>query len=264
MLHELLTEPQRRLLEVLSDTNGPVSVLGLAQLTQVPYSTTHLTLRKLKKLGLVTSQPQSRRLDYDLNRTDAYARAFMELFLSGFPAQKRPDLASGKNVTDKDVLWNLAGLGAPLVVDEHPRKTLAPEQTFAFALDVAHRNPTAARALPVAFAKSLSRLNYPLLRYLSRERKQTRTLGFYLELTGVLSHKSRFKKLAAEFQDRRVKRQEPFFEVSTSKYAQALAHKRTPRLARKWHFLMNLDMDDFRSLFEKFYKTDAKIHATGN
>ncbi|MFH1262529.1 MAG: hypothetical protein V1495_03660 [Pseudomonadota bacterium] len=96
-------------------------------------------------------------------------------------------------------------------------------------------------------------MDYPVLRYLAKEAGELQTLGFFLDLTGTLAGRKSLKKAAQELIDRRVKYSEPFFRNgSPNKYVAALADRRTPPLARKWHFTMNMDMDDFRTFFRKF------------
>lgn len=259
MLEQLLTNPQKKLLRVLLSSPRSFSVLDLARLAALPYSTTHATLRTLQKAGLVVSKAERNKVLHALAPKNGDAGTVLDLLARELAARRGVSLVDPKKIADKEVLWNLAGLGAPLVVDRRPGKPLPPEQTLALALNVVRRNPTAARVLPLALAKSLPGLNFPLLRHLSKEQKETRTLGFFLDLTGTLSRKTRFKKLAAELFDRRVKRDAPFFQTSRSRYARILARRRTPPLARKWRFTMNLDMSDFRSVFDKFYDRTSKI-----
>lgn len=234
----------------------PLSVLDLSKMAEMPYATTHTTLQKLKETRLVVLQSTNEKVLYAVNRADENVRKLFELLFKFVPKEDTQDT---KDVTDDDVLWNLAGLGAPLVVENKSQKELPLEKTVALALNVVRRNPTAARALPLVLAENSSRMNYARLRYWAKEAKATRTLGFFLDLTHALQGRSRFKKMANELLDRRVKQNEPFFKTSSTKYAMMLAHRKTPSLARKWHFTMNMSLNDFRSVFEKFYHGPTKI-----
>jgi hypothetical protein len=52
--------------------------------------------------------------------------------------------------------------------------------------------------------------------------------------------------------DKRRKKMELFFKTQKiNKYEQNLAEKNTPTVARNWHFLMNMGLDSFETLFEK-------------
>lgn len=256
MLKSLLTISQRHLLPVLLSAKNSLSILDLSQLAEMPYATTRMSLTQLQKAGLVRSQTTAGKVLYVLNREDEDSRTFLELLYRDRLSKENPlDL----QVTDDDVLWNLAGLGAPLVVGSEPKKELPAEEAIALGLEVVRRNPTAARSIPIVLAENLDRLNYPRLRYLAKEANQTRTLGFFLDLTGALSKKIAFRTMAAELLDQRVKLDEPFFKTSTTRYESMLANRKTPKLARKWHFTMNMEMGAFRSFFEKFYNENSTI-----
>jgi hypothetical protein len=43
-----------------------------------------------------------------------------------------------------------------------------------------------------------------------------------------------------------------FLVPAGSKYQSRLAEERTPAVARRWGFRMNMDLDSFRSLFDRF------------
>jgi hypothetical protein len=58
-------------------------------------------------------------------------------------------------------------------------------------------------------------------------------------------------EVAQEFFDKRYKSDKLFFSKQ-SKYAKELALARTPELAKKWGWLMNMSMDTFESHYRKF------------
>jgi hypothetical protein len=43
----------------------------------------------------------------------------------------------------------------------------------------------------------------------------------------------------------------PFFALPSARAARGLAERRTPQVARDWGFTMDLDLDSFRSAFDK-------------
>jgi hypothetical protein len=78
------------------------------------------------------------------------------------------------------------------------------------------------------------------------------TLGFFLELTGVLANDRRLRSLAQTLKDRRITKVHDFFEARYGKYSQYLAEQRTPRVAKNWHFRLDMDMDNFRQFYSKY------------
>jgi hypothetical protein len=89
------------------------------------------------------------------------------------------------------------------------------------------------------------------LREEAREQGAKQAVGFYLALTAELGGDAEMRRVAKTFRDHRVKSQR-FFETPPSKQTEALERERTPKLARKWGFTMNLDQASFASTFEKF------------
>jgi hypothetical protein len=81
---------------------------------------------------------------------------------------------------------------------------------------------------------------------------EKRTLGFFLELTGMLANDQHLRSLAQKLKDRRFKKVRDFFVFSQGKYSGPLAEQRTPRVARDWRFRLDMDMDNFRHFYSKF------------
>jgi transcriptional regulator with XRE-family HTH domain len=154
----------------------------------------------------------------------------------------------------------LAHLGAPLYgstavkASDVPR----PELVVAEALPLARREAAVARALPVALYRSRKRLDFNLLRRLSRERGQGRALGFFLELTAdlagdrSLAHEARPLARGA----RRRARASQFFKLRSAT-ERRLAELKTPAVARRWGFRMNMSDDSFASMFRKATRVSA-------
>ena len=82
-------------------------------------------------------------------------------------------------------------------------------------------------------------------------RNERQALGFFLDLTGFLAEDPWLASLSEPLRDRRRTRPRPFFTRAQGRMALALARKRTPALARKWGYLMNMDVESFASAFEK-------------
>ena len=151
--------------------------------------------------------------------------------------------------------WNLARFGAPVAVDASPGVALPLEETLAAALNLARRDATVARSLPVLFAKNKDHLDLPRLEFLARKQGSLRVLGFFLDLTAALLGNRRLHREARRLRDRRRKRAEDFFtERKPNEFEERLAERNTPKVARAWHFRLNMGMDSFESLFKKHLK----------
>jgi len=154
----------------------------------------------------------------------------------------------------------LAHLGAPLYGSTAAKASDVPppERVLAEALPLARRDAGLARALPLAVYRSRKRLDFSLLRRLARERGQGRTLGFFLDLTAELSGD---RSLAREAQPllreaQRRERASQFFKLRSAT-ERRLAELKTPVVARRWGFRMNMSADSFASMFRKAARVTA-------
>jgi hypothetical protein len=152
----------------------------------------------------------------------------------------------------------LAHLGAPLygstavAASDVP----APERVLVEALALARSEAVVARALPVAFYRSRQHLDFRRLRRLAEERGLALVLGFFLELTGELARDRDLVREARPFLPKRRhrKRASQFFRVRSPTERQ-LAELKTPPVARRWGFRMNMSLDSFASMFNKAVST---------
>jgi hypothetical protein len=71
-----------------------------------------------------------------------------------------------------------------------------------------------------------------------------------LELAGKLGANRKLTEASKLFRDRRYKGTKPFFH-DRSELSRQLAELRTPNLAKKWGWQMNMGLDAFESTFEK-------------
>jgi hypothetical protein len=124
------------------------------------------------------------------------------------------------------------------------------ETVLADSLKLSRQKAVVARALPLAFWKSRRQLNMDRLRREAERRGQTRVLGFFLDLTSKLSGETMFEKEAARLHVGVPTKLTQFFQPTTWR-ERKLAEMRTPEVARKWGFRMNMDMDSFESMFRK-------------
>lgn len=142
---------------------------------------------------------------------------------------------------------HLAAMGAPLRGVSH---TPPDDRQAALwrGVALARRNPTVTRCLPLVVWNLRDELDAHVLTHAFILADDKHALGFFVELAGELGGDRRLGGLAEGLRDRRVTALRDFFLVAGSK-------RSTPRdfaLATKWGFRMNLDLDAFRTLFEKF------------
>jgi transcriptional regulator with XRE-family HTH domain len=150
-------------------------------------------------------------------------------------------------------VW-LARYGAPLHgarQTEGGEPLPRPEYVLAEALKLSREDAAVARTLPVALWRARGRLNFPDLRRLAVERHQARTLGFFLELTAELANEPTLARAARPLRRTpQSRRASQFFRVR-SRLERQLAELKTPALARRWGFRMNMGQDSFESMFRK-------------
>jgi hypothetical protein len=154
----------------------------------------------------------------------------------------------------------LSHLGAPLYGSTSVKSSDVPrpERVLAEALSLAHREAAVARALPLAFFRFRKRVDFPLLRRLAKERGQGRTLGFFLDLTAELSGDEALAREARPLKAevRRRARASQFFKLQSS-MERRLAELKTPPVARRWGYRMNMSQDSFASMFRKAASVSA-------
>jgi hypothetical protein len=146
----------------------------------------------------------------------------------------------------------LAAAGAPLLVSKAVSdRPPSLEAVVAQALTLSHDDATVARVLPVVLWAQRDRLDHSRLVREATRVDELQTLGFFLELTGRLARNDRFATLSSSLRDRRRSRVRPFFARPHGRMALAAARKNTPRVARRWGYLMNMGLDSFASAFAK-------------
>ena len=146
----------------------------------------------------------------------------------------------------------LANAGAPLESREDTTPTPPLEVVLAEALSVAHRNATVARVLPTTLWRCRNKMDLERLTEEATRRDERQALGYFLELAGQLGGEHRLVVTARRLRDKRRTRPRMFFAGHHGRYEMAATRNNTPRAASKWRFLMNMNLDSFRSTFEKF------------
>jgi hypothetical protein len=138
----------------------------------------------------------------------------------------------------------LARLGAPLYGKSlvEGRRQPEPEAVLSRALALAHEDATVARALPVVIMRQRHSLDLNELRRRARRANQTRTLGFFLDLTTRLIGDSDLKSAAESPRSKHMPVTD-FFKVRADP-----RRANTPEVARDWGYRLNMGMDSFESL----------------
>jgi hypothetical protein len=146
----------------------------------------------------------------------------------------------------------LSAAGAPLLASRPAAGPAPPlEQLLAEGIALSHRDAGLARVLPLVLWLNRGRLDHQALVRQASLRNESQALGFFLELAGRLGSDPGLMARARRLQDRRRTRARPFFAQAMGPRALALARTRTPALARRWGYLMNMDLASFAAPFGK-------------
>ena len=237
---------RRRLLQLLWAGGATGSVSELARRAGVSFASAHRELEAMRAEGLALAERVGAALVYRANRGYERAHVVRQL-LGGGPARSTSPPGDGERVR----AW-LAGAGAPLLVTRPSKGPTPPlEEVLAEALALSHHDATVARVLPVVLWKQRDRLDHGRLVRAATARDEGPALGFFLELTALLGKDPRLAALSRRLRDHRRARARPYFARAHGRRAVALARRRTPALALRWGYLMNMDLDSFASAFGK-------------
>jgi hypothetical protein len=234
---------RRRLLRLLWAERVGGSVSDLARKAGVSFAAAHRELAAMRVEGLARSERAGTALVYEANPRYREAGLVRRLLNDQGANSAPPLVGRGSRVRG----W-LAAAGAPLLVARPARGRMPPlEEVLADALGLSHQDATVARVLPVVIWRHRQRLDHGRLVRAATRRNERQTLGFFLELTGLLGGDHRLAFLSEGLRDHRRTRARPFFTRAQGRMALALAERRTPALARRWGYLMNMDLDSFAS-----------------
>ena len=248
LLPYLVTSRARRdLLRLLWAERAEGSVSELARMARVSFAAAHRELEAMRAEGLVACERVGAALVYRADRKHQQAALVRRLLKEGMTASGTPSAPRAEKVRG----W-LAAAGAPLlvsrpVVGRMPRL----EEVLAEGLALSHHDATVARVLPVVLWRQRDRLDHVRLVHEATRRNELQALGFFLELTGRLGGDPRLSALSRRLRDRRRSRARQFFARPHGRMALAAARRKTPPVARRWGYLMNMGLDSFASAFAK-------------
>lgn len=206
----------------------------------------------MKRARLAHESLESGRLVYEADRRNPYAPALRKLVAAASGGDARAaDLESDERSTR--LRDELVAQGAPLWAQAgHRSATMPLEDLLAEACKLSHVDPSVAKVLPYLFARKKEELDFERLTEALTERKQKHTAGFLLAVAAALTGDRTLNRWAERLRDGRRTKVVDYFEGSSSKRLQALAERNTPKLARDWKFRLNMTMDDFASVMQKF------------
>jgi hypothetical protein len=242
MLQFLVTSKvRRRLLVLLWGEKKHGSVAELAELADCSFASSHSELKGMQRLRLVRSERVAGKEVFSANLDHPEAEFLSRLAM----VDAAPRFVSSAG--DEELKAKLVSLGAPLRgVKPFP---VAPSEVLHVLVDgtqLARRDAVVARSMPLCFWNSRDLLDGRALQGLITSPEEKHAVAFFLELAGELGGDRRLAGLSEGLRDQRLTQLRPFFDSMTPSSARDFA------LARKWGFLMNMELDSFRALFEKF------------
>ncbi|TMB28249.1 MAG: hypothetical protein E6J65_04080 [Deltaproteobacteria bacterium] len=131
----------------------------------------------------------------------------------------------------------LVALGAPLS-GWRPNRRLAPETALALALRFASTDASLLRSLPIVLARRWRELDWSKLENSARAQDSLALLGMLTELTASLAGLKELGEKARRWW--RPPREMRHLFRPRNDFDRELAEHRTPPVARKWGFLMNM------------------------
>lgn len=253
MLAYLVTSaPRRRLLELLWLHAEAGSASDLSKRARVGFATAYRELKRMEQFGLVSTRVVDGHEEYAADPNHPAADLLRQL------VQTKPGKVAPSDADATRTRRRLRALGAPLAVSPLHVVDDQREQALVEGVHLAHRDATLARVLPVAIWEQWTHVDRKRLKESARRAREKHALGFFAALTGELSGDRDLEQWAQGLRDHRVTALRPFFEVPPVPGSRERAERRTPRVAREWGFLMDLDYDSFRSAFEKSSKSGAR------
>ena len=238
---------RREMLKTLRSGGPRLSVRQLSRRTGVAYSNAYREVAQMKRAGLLRAERVGNAVLCSWNAGHPAAEAAARLLREAEAGRSRPP-------GEEALYRNLRRWGAPLIRTGSGREDLSLEETLAYGLALARRRPEVARVWPVVLARNRSAVDLGDLTAQAVRLGEKRALGFFLALTGRLLRDPGLSRSERRLRDDRFRRTEDFFLLDHGPRARALAARRTPSLARRWHFRMNMPLESFESLFEKHFR----------
>jgi hypothetical protein len=149
----------------------------------------------------------------------------------------------------ESVHQTLVAYGAPLVSWE-PVRHMSLEQALVQALGLSHEHPALFRVLPLVLLRNANTLDWSRLRALAGEASVEAELGLLVELTAQAVGKPELVQGVSALRPPSVGVLR-FFHEPRSEFGRELARQRTPPVAKRWGFWLDLSEDSVRALVRK-------------
>lgn len=218
----------------------PMTASELARLGRVTPRAVSVEVKRLAAAGVVEVEAEGAADRVRANRLHPAAKALSELLRRASGVTRLPGV---------DPRPSLAAYGAPLAGVE-PRAEMSLEAATVTALEGARRDPTLLRVLPVVLVRNEGKFNWDALLELARRRKLRNELGMMLELTADASGMQSLRDRAKGLADGR--RSVPrYLPEPANDFERKLADQRSPAVARRWGFRMNMSEHSVREFVRK-------------
>jgi hypothetical protein len=248
LLSYLVTSRTRReLLLLLWRDRCEGSVSALARRARVSFAAAYRELGAMRTAGLARSRREGVATVYQAKPDSPHATILRRLLDEGavaVPRRVSPEAAVART-------W-LYAAGSPRPGTAPPGEPpLALELVLAEGLALSHGDAALARRLPLVLWRHRETLDHGRLVREAARRNERQALGFFLELAATLGGDPALAARARRLQDARRVRTRPFFTRVRGPVATALAARRTPELARRWGFVLNMDLESFAAAFRE-------------
>lgn len=238
---------RRELFRLLWGMGAAGNISDLARRARVTFSAAHKELEAMRSAGLARAERRGTELVYRAETEHPHAGLLRQLAKAPAGVQAR-----GNDDHDDDVRGWLAAAGAPLGSPGHKRPSPSLEEALGGGLALSHRDATVARVLPLVLWRQRGRLNLDRLVREASRRDERATLGCFLELAGRFGGDADLVRAALALRDRRRTGTRPFFTGPQGPHAAAVARRNTPKEALRWGYVMNMGLDSFKAIFDKF------------
>lgn len=238
---------RRELFRLLWGQGVAGNISDLARRAKVIFSAAHRELEAMRGAGLAQAERSGTELVYRAESGHPQAGLLRQLAKApvGVQAHDRGD-------HDDDVRGWLTAAGAPLGSPRPRRRSPPLEEALVEALTLSHRDATVARVLPLVLWRQRERLNLDRLVLQASRRDERPALGYFLELAGQFGGDAHLVRAARALRDRRRTGTRPFFTGPQGRHAAAVARRNTPKEALRWGYVMNMGLDSFKAMFDKF------------
>lgn len=248
MLAMLVTSKVRRLLLELLWRHGTAGTASeLAKRGKISFAAAYRELKRLLAFGLVTRTVVDQRDVYQAATEHPDADLLRRLVAAPRTA-RAPD-----GPADDTTRRRARTLGAPLALAGEPVPEGQREQAVVDAVQLARRDATLAKVLPIMLWHQRGALDLDRLAARASHANASHVLGFIAAVTAHLSGDRALATWAEGLRDHRARGQRAFFELPASSPLRA-ASTNMPARVRRWGFTQDFHFDEARATFDKFHR----------